>query len=503
MINVFCFVEMLGKKRQRRRGKANEDVSRVGISFPPVSHTLGEGSYACAFLSRDGTKVIRFAESQKEDDGVDTALTTAKLQQRLYNAVESPFVPIVYEVAEYRGAIPKAYLRALEHSDSTCNDFYAKYGNGEDYDFVVTIMEYGTLGSLNQPGLQLTKQNIFGIGFCLFWQCCVNLVKYGFQHRDIKPANIVLKRGFESYRFNDRWTITGMTHVPMLIDYDLSEFSTERHNRFPTYATTWWAPPEVLISRQYAEYQIGTIDIWSIGIMMFYLQYGNVTRNIAEEEAKLFANEVIPRYGLDKEDKYRIAFFTEIYVLLMSLHNNDPKILLVSFAGEVPPSIVHLLNVILHKQREKYDAIFRNMPPAELAFYRRVLHFVPHNRAFGGQMAQILEMEVFRNTVAPSELCMDVSFLAVFVNIWLGKTPNQMFGGSIKYMAKHLIDHRDGHFIETLAKALKEGTYTGTDYPGLAGALKEEGEEVEDLSVSLQQYIKGRITREELLNKLE
>ena len=166
-----------------------------------------------------------------------------------------------------------------------CKNIIKFYKIIETIEHIYLIQEYIESGSLGQfirksktclPSLtvkEITLQLIEGI---------FNIHKYGILHRDLKLENILI---------DDRNSKLNIK----LIDFGLSKVVLENKNTNECYGTFLYSAPEVLLNIPYNL----NIDLWSLGIIIFYLQYTYLPFNINGKEheqeiaSKIVLNELI------------------------------------------------------------------------------------------------------------------------------------------------------------------------------------------------------------------
>jgi serine/threonine protein kinase len=118
--------------------------------------------------------------------------------------------------------------------------------------------------------------------------------KYGILHRDLKLENILVDD-------ND----TNDLKIK-LIDFGLSKVILKNKNTSESYGTFLYSAPEVLLSIPYNL----NIDLWSLGIIIFYLQYTYLPFNINGKEheqeiaSKIVMNELIFPQKLISDSDY-------------------------------------------------------------------------------------------------------------------------------------------------------------------------------------------------------
>ena len=167
-----------------------------------------------------------------------------------------------------------------------CKNIIKFYKIIETIEHIYLIQEYIESGSLGQfirksktclPSLtvkEITLQLIEGI---------FNIHKYGILHRDLKLENILIDD-----RNSNELNIK-------LIDFGLSKVVLENKNTNECYGTFLYSAPEVLLNIPYNL----NIDLWSLGIIIFYLQYTYLPFNINGKEheqeiaSKIVLNELI------------------------------------------------------------------------------------------------------------------------------------------------------------------------------------------------------------------
>lgn len=126
----------------------------------------------------------------------------------------------------------------------------------ENMDFIFIVMEHlsgGNLGSfldkrksrVNEP---LMSNIMFQIASALEY-----LHRYGIVHRDLKPENIMLQSVSEN-------------PVIKIMDFGLSKIMGPQERAADGFGTLTYVAPEVLIRQPYNK----QIDIWSLGVMIYY-----------------------------------------------------------------------------------------------------------------------------------------------------------------------------------------------------------------------------------------
>ena len=169
--------------------------------------------------------------------------------------------------------------------NSQCKNVIQFYKIIETIEHIYFIQEFIESGSLAQfirksktclPSLtvkEISTQIIEGI---------YEIHKYGILHRDLKLENILIDERDSKLKIK-------------LIDFGLSKVVLENKNTNECYGTFLYSAPEVLLNIPYNL----NIDLWSLGIIIFYLQYTYLPFNINGKEheqeiaSKIVMNELI------------------------------------------------------------------------------------------------------------------------------------------------------------------------------------------------------------------
>ena len=144
----------------------------------------------------------------------------------------------------------------------------------ENSENVFFIYEYLSDGMLENYNSNIIKGIYKGLLF---------LYKQGIIHRDIKAKNIMMK-----------------DNIPYIIDFGLSKIMSKNNLCYESYGTLEYIAPEILEGKGYNH----KCDVWSFGIMLHSLKYGNVPFNCDtnEKNQEKNKNEII-RQILEKEYK--------------------------------------------------------------------------------------------------------------------------------------------------------------------------------------------------------
>jgi tRNA A-37 threonylcarbamoyl transferase component Bud32 len=161
------------------------------------------------------------------------------------------------------------------------------YDSFEDIEYIHLILEYLSGGNLSSYLYKQTvllseeriKELIFQIG------SVINYLHYfGIIHRDLKPENTMM-------------TDIGNTAQIKIIDFGLSKILGVNENSKEAYGTLSFAAPEVLSKIDYNK----KIDIWSIGIILYFLICGYLPFNDNDNDFSKIADSI--KSGNIKYDK--------------------------------------------------------------------------------------------------------------------------------------------------------------------------------------------------------
>lgn len=151
--------------------------------------------------------------------------------------------------------------------------------NFEDHENIYIILEYLSGGNLNsylsaQKTLlseEKIKETILQLASGIRY-----LHHYGIIHRDLKPDNIMM---------------SDLTDKPVLkiVDFGLSKVlgKTEKSNE--SYGTLAFAAPELILRKNYNK----SIDIWSLGVIVYFLICGNYPFSSKDNDINKIAMEII------------------------------------------------------------------------------------------------------------------------------------------------------------------------------------------------------------------
>jgi len=142
----------------------------------------------------------------------------------------------------------------------------------ENSDDIFFIYEYLPNGMLEKCDKNIIKGIYNGLLY---------LYKQGIIHRDIKAKNIIMKN-----------------NTPFIIDFGLSKMLSKNNLCYESYGTLEYIAPEILEGKGYNH----KCDVWSFGIMLHSLKYGNVPFDSNENDKSDSKNkEEIIKNILEKE----------------------------------------------------------------------------------------------------------------------------------------------------------------------------------------------------------
>ena len=167
----------------------------------------------------------------------------------------------------------------------------------ENSDYIYFIYDYLPDGNL----IKYDKETINGIYNGLLY-----LYKNGIIHRDIKAKNIIMKN-----------------NTPYIIDFGLSKMLSKNNLCYESYGTLEYIAPEILEGKGYNH----KCDLWSFGIMLHSLKYGNVPfKSINNEKSFSKNKEEIIEQILGKEyEKKENSNYDDLIEICLEKRNVDRK----------------------------------------------------------------------------------------------------------------------------------------------------------------------------------
>jgi len=170
--------------------------------------------------------------------------------------------------------------------------------NFEDMENIYIVLEYLSGGNLNfflsQQQTLLTEERIKDL-ILQMANGISYLHNFGIIHRDLKPENTMMTDGSEKAYIK-------------IVDFGLSKILGINEKSNEAYGTLSYAAPEVI---QKSEYN-NKVDVWSLGIIMFFLITGNLPFNDKNNNFGKIASEIAK-----KPLKFEPVIWNRI--------SNDPK----------------------------------------------------------------------------------------------------------------------------------------------------------------------------------
>ena len=137
----------------------------------------------------------------------------------------------------------------------------------ETFEKIYIIMDYVESGTLecvlSKKFNTLTTETKFDIANRLV-KAVIFLHSYSIMHRDIKASNILIDKDNKIY----------------LIDFGLAHIIGDNEYTKGSYGTVSYAPPEMYQDKHYNT----SIDIWSLGVVLYYLLYGELPFDCCGED---------------------------------------------------------------------------------------------------------------------------------------------------------------------------------------------------------------------------
>ncbi len=152
----------------------------------------------------------------------------------------------------------------------------------ENSDYIFLVMEYLNYGNLqeylvkNNYDLNETEAAIIAYQLA---DALKYLHGYGIIHRDFKPENIMLRNSSKDNQIEIK-----------LMDFGLSKILGSKEKAIEGYGTMAFVAPEIIAKQPYNS----SIDIWSLGISIYYMQSGEIpflAKDKKESTADLILNK--------------------------------------------------------------------------------------------------------------------------------------------------------------------------------------------------------------------
>ena len=173
----------------------------------------------------------------------------------------------------------------------------------ENNDYIFIVMEYIEGGTLRQY-LKKKKFNFSERQASNIMSQIVSAIKYlhkyGIVHRDLKPDNIMITQQ------NDFGIIK-------IMDFGLSKIVSPQEKMVDGYGSLSYVAPEVLLRTPYNK----EVDIWSIGVILFYMLCGHLPFRGSKED--VVANKIVFESPEFDEDEWETRSNTVKNLILSCL----------------------------------------------------------------------------------------------------------------------------------------------------------------------------------------
>lgn len=149
----------------------------------------------------------------------------------------------------------------------------------ENSEYIFIVMEYLSGGDLSdffkRKNYNFTEKD----AACITSQICKGieyLHKYGVVHRDLKPENIMMAKRDTLYPIK-------------IMDFGLSKIMGPLEKAADGFGTLSFVAPEVLIRKPYNK----EVDIWSIGVTLYYMLTGTLPFDDDDDNEELIAKKIV------------------------------------------------------------------------------------------------------------------------------------------------------------------------------------------------------------------
>ena len=233
---------------------------------------------------KTGEKVAIKVISKKEMDNKDLELVSSELN--------------IMKMARHKNVV-----RLLDH-----------YENSNTIYIIMELLEGGTLNSFleNIEPTLLSEANAAK----LIYQICEGILylhSYGVVHRDLKPENVML-----SDKLNDIGKAPDS--IIKIMDFGLSKILGPNERVADGFGTLSFVAPEVLTRQPYGK----GIDVWSIGVMLYYMVSGLLPFDDEEDSEEVIAKKIVFQ-ELKFPSKYFKSRSKDLIDLLKKLLTKDQE----------------------------------------------------------------------------------------------------------------------------------------------------------------------------------
>ena len=161
----------------------------------------------------------------------------------------------------------------------------------ENSDNIYFIFEYLPDGPINSYNSEIIKEVYNGLLY---------LNKNGIIHRDIKAKNIIMKDGH-----------------PFIVDFGLSKIQSKNTLCYESYGTLTYMAPEIFENYGYNH----KCDVWSLGIMLHCLKYGDVPFDSDDDDNEKIINKILE----EKYEKRNNTIYDDLIEICLEKRVRDRK----------------------------------------------------------------------------------------------------------------------------------------------------------------------------------
>ena len=161
----------------------------------------------------------------------------------------------------------------------------------ENSDNIYFIFEYLPDGPINSYNSEIIKEVYNGLLY---------LNENGIIHRDIKAKNIIMKDGH-----------------PFIVDFGLSKIQSKNTLCYESYGTLTYMAPEIFENYGYNH----KCDVWSLGIMLHCLKYGDVPFDSDDDDNEKIINKILE----EKYEKRNNTLYDDLIEICLEKRVRDRK----------------------------------------------------------------------------------------------------------------------------------------------------------------------------------
>ena len=190
-------------------------------------------------------------------------------------------------------------------------NYYLSYEIEKNEAFCI-IMDYGKHGNLIDFQKNLLSKNYLSESIlCFLTYQILNGLKYihmcKITHFDLKPQNIIV----------DEYLNIKIIDFSISLDYKKID---SNEIKLPFRGTSFYMAPEVLKSDTINKKDLNKVDLYSLGIILYYLAFGFYPFELNYEDAKkydIIYNKILKDLKFENEDNYYSSHFIEFVTKLL------------------------------------------------------------------------------------------------------------------------------------------------------------------------------------------